>query len=50
MDMITLLFPQIEEGTIMPAVVVGLVLFVVVTLMNQFAIRRKVMSIWKRKE
>lgn len=50
MDMITLLFPQIEEGTMFPALIVGLCLFVLVTLMNQFAIRKKVMSIWQRKE
>jgi hypothetical protein len=50
MDMITLLFPQIEEGSMFPAFIVGLCLFVLVTLMNQFAIRNKVMSIWNRKE
>src|SRR5574344_84413 len=50
MGMITLLFPQIDEGTMFPALIVGLVLFVVVTLMNQYAIRHKVMSIWYRKE
>ncbi len=50
MDMITLLFPQIEDGTMMPAFIVGAILFVFVTLMNQFAIRHKVISIWKRKE
>lgn len=50
MDMIALLFPQMEDGTMMPSFIVGVILFVLVTLMNQFAIRHKVMSIWKRKE
>ena len=50
MDMVYALFPQIEEGTMLPALLVGLGLFLLVTLMNQLAIRRKVMAIWKRKE
>jgi len=50
MDMIYTLFPQIEEGTMMPAVLVGLLLFLIVTMINQIAIYGKVMNIWRRKE
>ena len=50
MRIIEALFPQIEDGSILPAALVGAVLFVVVTLINQFVIRRKVMRIWYRKD
>ncbi len=50
MGVITTLFPQIDDGSMLPAVGVGLVLFALVTIVNQVAIRRKVMKIWKRKD
>lgn len=50
MDIIETLFPEIDDGNMMPAVIVGLILFVVVTLLNQIAIRRKIMRIWYRKD
>lgn len=50
MGVITTLFPQIDDGTMLPAVAVGLILFAIVTIVNQVAIRRKVISIWKRKD
>lgn len=50
MDIIYVLFPQIEDSSVLPAVLTGLVLFLVVTLINQIAIYGKVMNIWKRKE
>lgn len=50
MDIIFALFPQIEEGTMLPAIMLGLTLFVAVTVINQIAIYGKVMNIWKRKE
>ena len=50
MQTIELLYPQIPEGTMLPAIALGLVLLVVVSLLNMAAIRRKVMSIWRRKE
>lgn len=49
MDIIVTLFPDIDEGTMMPALLVGLVLFVLVTVVNQFAIHHKIMSIWNHK-
>jgi hypothetical protein len=49
MDMIILLFPQIPDGTMWPALIVGICLFVLVSVLNMVVIRRKVASIWRRK-
>ena len=46
MDMIEKLFPQLEEGNLGPAMVIGILLFVGVSLFNIIAVRRKVASIW----
>lgn len=50
MDFIETIFPDIDEGTMLPAIALGLVLFLIVSILNIVAIRRKVMNIWKRKE
>ncbi len=50
MEMIETLFPSIDEGTILPSLAVGLSLFVLITIINAVAIRRKVTGIWRRKE
>lgn len=50
MDFIETLFPDVEEGTMLPAVGLGLLLFLIVSVLNIYAIRRKVMRIWKRKD
>ncbi len=50
MDIIEALFPQIEDGNMLPAIIVGLFLFILVSICNIIAIRRKIMSIWYRKE
>ena len=42
MDVIYTLLPQIEESTMMPALACGMVLFVVVTIVNNLAIRHSV--------
>ena len=49
MDMIGKLFPQLEEGNLGPALVIGILLFVGVSLFNIIAVRRKVASIWMHK-
>ncbi len=49
MDMIGLIFPTIKSGSMMPAVLTGGGLFVVVSIINMIAIRRKVMNIWHRR-
>ena len=50
MGFIEPLFPDIDEGTMLPAIALGLLLFLIVSILNIVAIRRKVMSIWQRKE
>ncbi len=50
MEIIETLFPQIEEGTILPSVILGVILFLVVSVVNQVAIYRKIMRIWWRKD
>jgi hypothetical protein len=49
MDMIILLFPQMPDGSLLPALLVGGCLFVLVSVLNIVVIRRKVASIWLRK-
>lgn len=50
MEIIETLFPQIEEGSMLPAIAVGMLLFVIVTIVNIIVIRCKVMRIWNRKD
>ena len=50
MDFIEMLFPDIDEGSMLPAIILGSVLFFIVSVLNIIAIRRKVMKIWNRKE
>lgn len=51
MQVIEALFPDINEGNIMPAVLVGFLMFIVVTVINVFVIRGKVLNnIWRHKE
>ena len=40
-------FPQLETGSLLPCILVGLVLFMVVSLLNILAIRRKITNIRK---
>ena len=50
LDMILLLFPQMEEASLWPACALGVVLCVAVSVLNVCAIQRKVMAIWKHKD
>ena len=50
MDIIETLFPQIEDGNMLPALTVGLILFILVSVLNIIVIRRKIMRIWHRKD
>lgn len=50
MDLLATLFPEADSGTMAPALVLGFALFVLVSLCNVVAIRRKITRIWKRKE
>ncbi len=50
MDIIETLFPQIESASMATSVGLGVVLLLIVTAINQIAIRRRITRIWKRKE
>lgn len=50
MGFIETLFPQIEEGSMLNSVTLGLALFVLVSVANMIAIYRKMMRIWWRKD
>ena len=50
MEFIEAIFPDIEEGTMLPSICLGMLLFLIVSILNILAIRRKVMTIWQRKE
>ena len=50
LDMLWSVFPEMDSGGIMPAILLGLVLFLIVSLINILAVRSKVMAIWKNKE
>ena len=50
MDLIETLFPNIEDGNMLPAIAVGDLLFVLVSLSNYAIIARKIVHIWKRKD
>ena len=45
MEVVETLFPDIDEGSMMPSVVVGLALFAMISIINVIAVRRKVMSL-----
>jgi hypothetical protein len=44
---LSLLFPQWERGSLLPALLVGVLLFLGVSIINIITIRKKVMSVWK---
>lgn len=44
---LSLLFPQLEIGSLWPAITIGILLFVIVSTFNLFTIRKKVYSIWR---
>lgn len=50
MSIILTLFPDIETSGVLSALILGLALFVVVSVFNIIAIRNKIVKIWKRKE
>ncbi len=50
MTFIYQLFPDISDSSLLPALMLGVIILVVVTLLNYIVIRRKIILIWKRKE
>lgn len=50
MEVVETLFPDVDMGSMVPALALGVGLFVVVSICNIVAIRHKIMSIWKRRD
>ncbi len=50
MNIIETLFPEIDGSGMAPALALGIILFVLVSICNIFVVRRKIARIWKRKE
>jgi cell division protein FtsX len=50
MNILETLFPEMNDGSMLPAIIVGLCLCALVSLLNLIAIRRKIMRIWERKD
>lgn len=50
MDIIITLFPEMDDGSLQPSLCLGATLFILVSVCNIIAIRRKIAHIWKRDE
>ena len=50
LDMLLRIFPEMQTAFLWPALLAGLVLFLLVSLINVLAIRRKIMTIWNNKQ
>ena len=48
-ESILLLFPQVETGSLWAAIGMGILLFLIVSIINILAVKRKVLSIWMHK-
>ncbi len=46
LDTVALLFPQLAAGSLLPSLAIGIVLFLIVSCLNMWIIRRKILSIW----
>ncbi len=50
MNIIETLFPDLDDSSMMPALGLGIILFLVVSICNIMVIKHKIVCIWKRKE
>ena len=50
MTMIEEIYPELAHGSLLPMLIVGMALFLIVTFVNVFVIRRKIIRIWYRKD
>jgi hypothetical protein len=50
MGIIETLFTDLDETTMLPAITLGIILFLLVTILNFTVIRRRIVKIWKHKE
>ncbi len=44
------IYPELANGSLIPMIMVGVALFLIVTFVNLFVIRRKIIRIWYRKD
>lgn len=49
MDTISIIFPSVKAGPMLPAILTGCIIFVMVSIVNILAIRKKVINIWYRR-
>ena len=49
MNIIADVYPELANGTLLPMIVVGIALFLLVTILNVFIIYRKIIQIWFKK-
>lgn len=49
MNMLLLLYPALDTGSVWPSILVGILLFIVVSVLNVLAVKNKVMSVWQHK-
>ena len=50
MQLVATLYPQLPDGSPLPALILGVALFVLVSLLNVLIVRRKMLRIWHRKD
>lgn len=50
MDRLWVMFPQMQDGSLLPALCLGCGLFFIVSIINIVAVRNRVMKIWNRKD
>ncbi len=50
MQLVSTLYPQLPDGSPLPALLLGVALFVLVSLLNVLIVRRKMLRIWHRKD
>lgn len=49
MNMLLSLYPSLDSGSMLPSVIVGVILFILVSVLNVLAVKNKVMSVWQHK-
>ena len=49
MEKLWAMFPRMQDGSMLPAALLGLLLFVTVSLANAAAVRRRINTIWNNK-
>jgi hypothetical protein len=50
MQMLATVFPKMQGGSILPAILLGLLLFIIVSIANCIVVRRRINGIWNNKE